>query len=96
MDIYTQSSQKHFSLSGIIKLVYNCIQWKLNVWICSNAKANSVSCPIVAQKYVFARFETLKDLSADIRIQVFVYKFQSQGVFLSHFSFWLYRLTTFD
>jgi hypothetical protein len=30
-DVYTQSSQKQFSLSGIIKLVYDCIQWELNV-----------------------------------------------------------------
>ena len=32
MDAYTQSSHfKQFSLSGIIKLVYNCIQRELNV-----------------------------------------------------------------
>jgi phosphohistidine phosphatase SixA len=32
MDVYTQSSKK-FSVSGIIKLVYDCIQWKLNVYL---------------------------------------------------------------
>ena len=31
MDVYTQSTQKYFPLSGIIKLVYNCFPWKLNV-----------------------------------------------------------------
>jgi hypothetical protein len=31
MDVYTQSNQKYFSLSGIIKLVYSCFPWKLKV-----------------------------------------------------------------
>jgi hypothetical protein len=31
MNVYTQSNQKYFSLCGIIKLVYNCFPWNLNV-----------------------------------------------------------------
>jgi len=30
----------------------------------SNAKGDSMSCPIVESKYVFTRFKTLKDLSS--------------------------------
>ena len=61
MDGYKQPRRKQFSFSGIIK--YDCIQWELNVWICSNAKVDSLSCHIVARKYVFTRFKTLKDHS---------------------------------
>jgi hypothetical protein len=35
----------------------------MSLWICSNAKTDSLSCHIVARKYVFTRFKTLKDLS---------------------------------
>ena len=39
MDVYTQSNQIYLSLSGIIKLVYNCsIQWKLNVGVALSAQ----------------------------------------------------------
>jgi hypothetical protein len=38
MDVYTQSNQKYFSLSGIIKLVYNCFPWKLNVRVALSAQ----------------------------------------------------------
>jgi hypothetical protein len=38
MDVYTQSNQKYFSLSGIIKLVYSCFPWKLNVRVALSAQ----------------------------------------------------------
>jgi hypothetical protein len=38
MDVYTQSNQKYFSLSGIIKLLYNCFPWKLNVRVALSAQ----------------------------------------------------------
>ena len=39
MDVYTQAKQLYLSLSGIIKLVYNCrIQWKLNVGVALSAQ----------------------------------------------------------
>jgi hypothetical protein len=38
MDVYTQSNQTYFSLSGIIKLVYNCFPWKLIGQICKPRK----------------------------------------------------------
>jgi hypothetical protein len=38
MDVYTQSNQEYFSLSGIIKLVNNRIQWKLNVRVALSAQ----------------------------------------------------------
>jgi hypothetical protein len=31
MDVYTEPDKMQFSLSGIIKRVYDCIQWELNV-----------------------------------------------------------------
>jgi hypothetical protein len=37
-DVYTQSNQKYFSLSRIIKLVYNCFPWKLNVRVTLSAQ----------------------------------------------------------
>jgi hypothetical protein len=83
MDGYKQPPRKQFSLSGIIK--YDCIQWELNVWICSNVKTDSLSCHIVARKYVFTRFKTLKggwhckvnfQNTIEMRIPFFAYKFQ--------------------
>ena len=52
-----------FSLSGIIKLVYNCIQWKLNV-----SEYVAMRSPIVfpvklLRINISARFKTLKYLS---------------------------------
>jgi hypothetical protein len=39
LDVYTQAKQIYLSLSGIIKLVYNCrIQWKLNVGVALSAQ----------------------------------------------------------
>jgi hypothetical protein len=38
MDVYTQLNQKYFSLSGIIKLLYNCFPWKLNVRVALSAQ----------------------------------------------------------
>jgi hypothetical protein len=38
MDVYTQSNQKYFSLSGIIKLAYSCFPWKLNVRMALSAQ----------------------------------------------------------
>jgi hypothetical protein len=38
MDVYTQSNQKYFTLSEIIKLLYNSLQWKLNVRVALSAK----------------------------------------------------------
>ena len=38
MDVYTQLNQEYFSLSGIIKRVYNRIQWKLNVRVALSAQ----------------------------------------------------------
>ena len=51
-------------MPGIIKLVYECMQWELNVYVnMGNDQAHSHSCPIVARTYVFARFKTLNDIS---------------------------------
>jgi len=47
-----------------IKLVYDCIQWKVDVSVKydgGKAKAYILPCPIVEGKYVFTRFKTLKD-----------------------------------
>ena len=50
-----------FSLSGIIKLVYNCIQWKLNV---SEYVARPIVFPVTLLRVnISARFNTLKYLS---------------------------------
>jgi hypothetical protein len=60
------------------------------VYASSNAKADSLSCPIVESRYVFTRFKKAErpfdccwwrvalqvKISIGIRMQVFVYKFQ--------------------
>jgi hypothetical protein len=49
MDVYKPSNQNHFSLSGGIKLVNDCIHrsWMF-LWVCSNAKADDLSSSQVA------------------------------------------------
>jgi hypothetical protein len=64
MGVFTCHKPKAF-VCVFIKLVYDCIQWKLNEceYDSSNAKADRLYCPIVESKYVFTRFKMLKDLS---------------------------------
>jgi hypothetical protein len=66
MDVYIQSNQKHFflflALSSLSTTASNG-SW-MSLWICSNAKADSLSCHIVARKCVFTRINLLKHLSA--------------------------------
>ena len=84
MGVFTCHRPKAF-VCVFIKLVYHCIQWKLNVsvYASSNAKADSLSCPIVESRYVFTRFRKAEGSfgcccqnTIDIRIQVFVCKYQ--------------------
>ena len=57
MDVYTQSSQKQFSLSGIIKL-------STTACLCEYVAIQRMMVFPVTLWCVFTRFKTLKDLSA--------------------------------
>jgi hypothetical protein len=65
MAVYTHSNQKDFIfLALLIWSTTASNEGWMSLWICSIAKVDSLSCPIVARKYVFTCFKTLNDLSA--------------------------------
>jgi hypothetical protein len=62
--MFTHNQAKSSFLCLVLNLsttAFN-VSW-MSLWIFSNAKDDSLSCPIVAGKYVFTRFKTLKDIS---------------------------------